>query len=239
MTPSRHPLRTTSRPVDVPFAVVAWVVAFFVGRALSVVVMLAAGVDDPDDAAIPTVFVAVAATWVAYLTGAWWASVQSGSGDVVRDYRVRFAPRDLVGVPLGALTQLVVLPLVYWPLVQLWPEAFSDDRLSRTAERLVDRAEGVGLVLLVLMVCVIAPIVEEVVYRGMLQGAFAARLDQKLALVAAALWFALIHFRPVEYPGLFVFGLVAGAGFVASGRLGLPIVTHVAFNATGLALVWG
>lgn len=238
VTSSRHPLRAADRPVDVPVAIVAWLVAFFVGQALSVIVLMVAGVDDPDEAAIPTLFVAVAATWIAYLSGAWWASRQSASGDLVRDYRLRFAPFDLVGVPLGVLTQLVVVPLVYRPLVELWPDAFSEDKLSENAERLVDRAEGVGIVLLVLMVCVFAPLVEEIIYRGMLQGAFAARVDAKIAVVAAASWFMLIHFRPVEYPGLFVFALVAGAGFATTGRLGLPIVTHVAFNVTGLVLAW-
>ena len=41
---------------------------------------------------------------------------------------------------------------------------------------------------------------------------------------------------PVEYPGLFVFGLVAGACLLVTGRLGMPIATHVAFNVTGLLL---
>lgn len=238
MTSSRHPLRTADRPVDVAVAIVAWLVAFFVGQALSVIVLMAAGVDDADEAAIPTLFVAVAATWIAYLTGAWWASRQGATGDLRRDYRLRWAAADLVGVPLGVLTQLVVIPLVYRPLVELWPDVFSDDKLAENAERLVDRADGIGVVVLVLMVCVCAPVVEEIVYRGMLQGAFAARFNTKLAVVAAASWFTLIHFRPVEYPGLFIFALVVGAGFAVSGRLGLPIVTHVAFNVTGLALAW-
>jgi membrane protease YdiL (CAAX protease family) len=238
VTSSRHPLRTAERPVDVPVAVTAWVVAFFVGQALSTIVFMAAGVEDADETPIPTLFVAVSATWISYLTGAWWASRRSGSGDMRRDYRLAFAPRDLVGVPLGILTQLVVLPLVYRPLVELWPDAFSDDKLSENAERLVDRADGFGIVLLVLMVCLFAPLVEEIVYRGMLQGAFAARFDTTIAVVAASLWFMLIHFRPVEYPGLFAFALVVGAGFAVTGRLGLPIVTHMAFNVTGLALAW-
>jgi membrane protease YdiL (CAAX protease family) len=238
VTPRRQPLRVASRPVDVPVAVLAWLVAFFVGQVVSVSVLAIGGADDPNDTSIQVLFIAVAATWVAYLAGAWWASVQSGSGRPVEDYGIRFAPVDLLGVPVGVLTQLVVLPLVYWPLVELWPDAFSDDKLSETAERLVDRADGVGVVLLVVMVCVCAPFVEEIVYRGMLQGSFAGRVDHKVAIVAAALWFAVIHFRPVEYPGLFVFGLVAGAGFAVTGRLGLPIATHVAFNVTGLVLAW-
>ena len=57
-----------------------------------------------------------------------------------------------------------------------------------------------------------------------------------LAWLVASAWFAVIHFRPVEYPGLFAFGLVAGACLLVTGRLGMSIATHVAFNVTGLLL---
>ena len=234
--PTQTPLRHAGQPVDVPVAVVTWLGAFLLGQILSSAVVAASGVDDVDDVAIATLFAAVAATWIAYLAGMWVASRRSGSGDFVEDYAVRFRAVDLVGVPIGVLTQLVVIPLVYVPLRELWPDTFSDDRLSETAEKLVDRASGPTIVLLVLMVCVGAPIVEELVYRGLLQGSFAARFNHLAAWVAASAWFALVHLRPVEYPGLFVFGLVAGACLLVTRRLGMSMATHVAFNATGVLL---
>lgn len=233
---SRTALRPSGRPIDVPVAVVTWLGAFLIGQIVSAAVLTASGVDDVDEIAIPTLFVAVAATWTAYLVGMWAASRRFGSGDFVEDYQVRFRAVDVVGVPIGVLTQLVVIPLVYLPLERVWPDTFSDDRLSETAEKLVDRASGATMVLLVLMVCVGAPVVEELVYRGLLQGSFAARFNQVLAWIAAAAWFALIHFRPVEFPGLFAFGLVAGACALATRRLGMSMATHVAFNVTGLLL---
>jgi uncharacterized protein len=233
---SRAPLRDAGRRVDVPIAVATWVIAFVVGQAVSAVILSSAGVDDADLVPIPTLFAGVAATWIAYLAGMWVASQRTASGDFVEDYRLCFAPIDLAGVPIGVLSQLVLVPLVYLPLSELWPDTFSEDRLSENAEKLVDRADGASMVLLVLMVCLFAPVVEELVYRGLLQSSFATRFDHVLALIMAAAWFAVIHFRPVEYPGLFVFGLVAGAGLLVTGRLGLPILTHVAFNVTGLLL---
>jgi membrane protease YdiL (CAAX protease family) len=233
---SRTPLRDTGRRIDLPVAVATWVAAFVVGQLVSSAIVASSDVDDLDLVPIPTLFAGVAATWVAYLVGLWAASQRSASGDFVEDYRVRFATVDLLGVPIGVLTQLVLVPLLYLPLSELWPDTFSEDRLSENAEKLVDRADGSSMVLLVLMVCVFAPVVEELVYRGLLQGSLAARFDQLLALVVAAAWFAVIHFRPVEYPGLFLFGLVAGAGLHLTGRLGMPILAHVAFNATGLLL---
>jgi uncharacterized protein len=53
-----------------------------------------------------------------------------------------------------------------------------------------------------------------------------------------AMLFALVHFRVVEYPGLFVFGLILGFCAMRTGRLGMSICAHVGFNLTGLILAW-
>ncbi len=38
-------------------------------------------------------------------------------------------------------------------------------------------------------------------------------------------------------PGLFVIGIVLGVAAVRTGRLGMAVLIHMAFNATGLVLV--
>jgi membrane protease YdiL (CAAX protease family) len=82
-----------------------------------------------------------------------------------------------------------------------------------------------------------APIVEEIVYRGSLQTRLVQGFGISVGVFVTALLFALIHLAPVEIPGLFVFALVLGIARQKTGALGLPIVTHLAFNATGLSLV--
>lgn len=233
---TRTPMRQAGRAIDVPVAVATWGAAFLVGQFISTIIYASSGAERTEDLAIPTLFVGVLAAWIAYLAGLYVASRKHGTGDPVEDYAIRARPIDLLGVPIGVLAQLVLVPVVYLPLSRIWPDTFTDERLSETAEDLVDRAGGATMVLLVLMLCVGAPIVEELVYRGLLQRSFAARFDHVLAWIAASAWFAVIHFRPVEYPGLFAFGLVAGACLFATGRLGMPIAAHVAFNATGLLL---
>ena len=65
----------------------------------------------------------------------------------------------------------------------------------------------------------------------------AGRLTGALApSVMVAALFALVHFSPIEYPGLFAFGLILGTCALRTGRLGMPILAHLAFNATGLLL---
>ncbi len=233
---TRSGMRQAGRPIDVSVAVVTWVIAFVAGQFLSLAIVATSGETDQDLVPIPTLFAAVAATWVAFLVGTYVASKRAGSGDVRTDLGMRVRPIDVIGLPIGVLAQLVLVPLIYLPLRGVWPDTFTDSKLSETADKLADRASGGSMVLLVLMVCVGAPIVEEIVYRGLLQRSFSARTSQVVAWLIVAAWFALIHFRPIEYPGLFAFGLVTGACLMLTDRLGMSWATHIGFNVTGLLL---
>src|SRR5690606_29357745 len=93
---------------------------------------------------------------------------------------------------------------------------------------------GAWMVLLVVVVVIGAPLVEELFYRGLLQRSLARRVDDKVAVVAVAAGFAFIHLRPVEFPGLLAFGLVLGVCTMITGRISMGIAAHLAFNATGL-----
>ncbi|MEY3575847.1 MAG: hypothetical protein RLZZ88_990, partial [Actinomycetota bacterium] len=102
---------------------------------------------------------------------------------------------------------------------------------------LYDSANGIWLVVLFVIVVLGAPIVEELVYRGFLQAGLQGRFNDIVALVVTAVWFTVVHGRVAEFPGLFAFALVLGTCFLVTKRLGLPFVAHLAFNATGLALL--
>lgn len=220
-------------------AALAWLAAWVGAQLLVTLVLTVAG--EPSDgfpSSIRILGAALFASWVAYLAMLWVVTDRVGSGDFRADYAVSFDLRDLVAVPVGVLTQLVVVPVVYVPLRAVWSDTFSQDRLEERTRDLVEVAGDQSLLLLALLVVVGAPVVEELVYRGLLQRSFAARISEPLALVAASLWFAVIHFRVLELPGLFVAGLVFGACLLVTGRLGTAIVAHAAFNATALLVVW-
>ena len=221
-----------------PVAAAVWVCGWLVAQVIAVVVMSIAGYEDVDEAAIWVLFVSQCLGWTAFIGGLAFASRATGTGSFAEDYSARAKPIDVLGVPLGVLTQLVVLPIVYLPLDHIWPDTFNDDKLSETAKELVDRASGGAAVLLVLMVCVGAPLVEELVYRGMIQGSLASRFSPMIALVVASAFFMLIHFKPVEYPGLLAAGLVFGGCMLVTGRIGPAVAAHVGFNVTGLILAY-
>jgi membrane protease YdiL (CAAX protease family) len=242
---AQHSIRSAIRPsatpapVDVNVAVVTFVLAWVAAQILSsLVVGLFGGGSSIADTSIGVIAAALIAAWSAYLAGMWFASRRGGSGDPIEDYGISFAPIDAIGLGIGVLSQLVLIELVYLPLEAIWPDTFTDDRLQENAKELVDQAGGASTLVLVLLIVVGAPFVEELFYRGLLQRSLAARFNDSIVLVGVAALFAMVHFRPVEYPGLFAFGLVVGTCALLTGRLGMAIVTHMAFNATGLVLAW-
>jgi membrane protease YdiL (CAAX protease family) len=225
--------------IGVGQAAAVWLAAWLVGNVLGSAVIVATGYKSASEAPVWVTMVLALSLWTPMLAGLWMLSIRLGRGSFADDYGLRFKLVDLVGVPVGVLSQLVVVRLVYWPLERGWPQTFSRSHVERNARDLYDRAHGGWLLGLVAVVVIGAPFVEELMYRGLLQGALVRRLNDAVAVVAVAAFFALIHFRWVELPGLFVFGLILGVCALRTGRLGMGIVAHMAFNATGLLLVAG
>jgi uncharacterized protein len=223
-------------------AIATWAVGWGVGMVLIAPSVLAAFGVDGDDYTVVQLAAATGAAWLVMIAALAFASRRYGAGhprhDFVEHYGLRFRPIDLVGVPVGVVGQLAIVPLVYVPLRAIWSDTFSTSELEERARDLADKASGWAIVLLVIVVVIGAPLVEELVYRGLLQRSMSARLGVVPGLAIMSIWFALMHPTPVEWPGLAVAGALFGAGLALTGRLGPSILTHAAFNATGLILAF-
>lgn len=231
------PTRADASPIEPAPAIAAWAVSWIVGPFLLASLAVVAIDGDADDPSIAAIAVASAAGWLAFAGALWWTSRSRGTGDVLADLAVRVRPIDVLAAPAGVLLQLVVVPLAYVPLRHYWPDTFSNDQIEERARDLADKAHGFTTVVLVLVVVVGAPIVEELVYRGLLQRSVARAAGGLPALVVVSLWFAAIHFQPVELVGLFLAGMLFGGCTLLTGRIGPGMIAHAAFNAAGLALV--
>jgi membrane protease YdiL (CAAX protease family) len=222
------------RPIDAPTAAATFLGAWLVAQIIaSLIVVALHGSDRGTDPSFGVTTLALFGAWTTYLVAMWLASQRAGSGSMVADYGLRFRPIDVVGLGVGVLCSLVLIRIVYLPLEALWPATFSEARLNENAQDLVDSASG-STWMVVAVVVIGAPVMEELFYRGLLQRSMASRYNDWLAVVGVAALFALVHFRPIEIPGLFVIGLVFGFAALRTGRLGMGIMIHTGFNATGI-----
>jgi len=144
-----------------------------------------------------------------------------------------------VGLAIGLITQLLLVPLLYWPL-----ESFiNQEELEEPARNLIALANTpIEVAALVLMVVVGAPLAEEIAFRGLL---FRGILDMEsghrfsvaVAVVASSAIFAAFHLQLLQFPGLFTIGAIAALGLYRTGRLGTAIWIHIGFNATAVVAV--
>ena len=156
------------------------------------------------------------------------------------------APPKSFAMGLGWL--LVALPMVYsaGSIAVLIQEACTGreitDRLAHPTLKLLAENHGnvwawaTGLVAIVL-----APIQEELVFRGFLQTALLRLLGRPwLSILVASLVFAAAHIgADMPWYGIapvFVLGLAMGFAFERTRMLGTSVAMHVGFNALNVAM---
>jgi membrane protease YdiL (CAAX protease family) len=213
-------------------AVIGWIAALVFSQITLSAVLVVTGIADTDDLSIGALTLANSGLWVGFVGCAWFVSRFKGSGlGFVRDLGLRIRAIDVpVGLAWGAATQLAIIPLLYVPVFLLTDTTVED--LSGPANDLGDRATGVvGGVLLVVFVAVLAPLAEEIFWRGVALRAIERRFGRWPAIVGSGMLFSASHFQPVGFLGLSAIGIVLGYLTIRYERLGPAIAAHMAFNA--------
>jgi membrane protease YdiL (CAAX protease family) len=148
--------------------------------------------------------------------------------------RLRTAPKDL---GLAFLTLLAVWPLVLaaMSLTILVTRELSGHEYQvpqHEALKMMTEYPARPLqVLLVVMAVVVAPIVEEMLFRGLFQTTIRSYLQRPWpAIVLTSILFASVHPYASHWPSLFVLALGLGYSYEKSGSLLRSIFMHALFN---------
>jgi hypothetical protein len=152
--------------------------------------------------------------------------------------RIRTVPQDLAH---AFLTLLGIWPLVaaMMSLTILIMRTLNQDFEVPQHEALQVITQSGSLPLQVLMVVLavaIAPVVEEMLFRGLFQTMIRSYLGRPWPSIAiAAILFAAIHQNPEHWPALFVLALGLGYSYEKSGSLLRAIFMHAMFNGISIA----
>ena len=92
--------------------------------------------------------------------------------------------------------------------------------------------------LIAVSACVIAPITEEVLFRGTFYPMLARGFGRGPAAFACALLFGLVHDTITDVPGLTVLALCFTLAYEVTGSLLVPIFMHATFNGLSLLVMW-
>jgi membrane protease YdiL (CAAX protease family) len=98
---------------------------------------------------------------------------------------------------------------------------------------------AISVVLTVVSMVVLAPIIEEIVFRGLLFGALAPRIGVLASALITALLFGAVHGDVVLFPALAALGFIAALAYAATGNLTVAIALHAINNSLGAAVLIG
>ncbi len=224
-------LRGTYLP-DADWSITDTVIVFLGGIIGSVVGLALAEAFDPSD--FVRIAVGLVTQAVASLGIAAYLSVRRGSGDWERDFGLRVHPRDAAWLAAGLGLQLAVA-LVVAPLVELLgPDDPPQQGIADIAQELDG---GLNALVFLFLVVVVAPLVEEIVFRGMLLSRLRRSMGPWPAITTSAAVFAAIHLLDPNaifaVPGLFLIGIALGWAALRYGNLSVPIFLHAGVNLTG------
>ncbi len=122
-----------------------------------------------------------------------------------------------------APTLYLVVTLVLSSLPEAWMESYAEAAAS------LDNPGVVSFIATAL----VAPVAEEVVFRGLMLSRLRRAMPGWLALVLSAAIFGVCHGHPVWITYAFLLGLVFGGMTLRSGSILPSMLAHMMFNGTG------
>jgi membrane protease YdiL (CAAX protease family) len=171
----------------------------------------------------------------------WLLTTRKGTGSFPRDFGLTVRLADWWAVFAGMGLQIGVA-LMLFPLIQL---LYPDGPPQQEVATLTSESRGVFEVVLVfVVVAVLAPVLEEMIFRGMLLSRLTRSMSGPWAVVVTSAAFASIHLLDpsaiAAVPGLFIIGVILGFQALRRGNLSLAILTHAGVNLTAaILLVFG
>jgi membrane protease YdiL (CAAX protease family) len=138
----------------------------------------------------------------------------------------------------------VGLQLVWFPGLILLQDAHGTVA-RQEAVQIASHSTGLGIPLIVVTVGILAPVAEELLYRGALLRSLLRKTSSGWAVFLSAAIFGLVHFADpsigtlIAFPAILSLGLVSGYQATKTGDLSNSMMLHIGFNILSVVdLLW-
>ncbi len=132
----------------------------------------------------------------------------------------------LIGLLISFLMLFLLEQIDY---EKLMTEIFGEGQQA-AVESLLSASSPLMLATIGILAVIAAPIGEEILFRGMLQGATKKYTGTIFAIITSSLFFALVHGHATNLFPLFVVGAILAIVYEISGSLWASITLHALFN---------
>ena len=174
--------------------------------------------------------------WAA-LALVFWAAGRDGSR---AGQRLGLDPSWGHAAGMGLWSYLAIIPFIFGAAI-LWKGMLHGWGFHPAPQSFLDvlRGNPHGLLkfYLVFTAVALAPVSEELLFRGLLMPFLARRTGLAISITVSAALFALLHFNLAAFLPIFLLGLALGGVYVLTGRIAASIMLHTLFNGVNLALL--
>ncbi len=139
--------------------------------------------------------------------------------------RKQFAPASALYILWGYLL-LMAIGVLIDPIVSLFPDSYAQ----------LQEAMDMPLWSLVLLTVIAAPLLEEVLFRGIIMSDLRAKYGTFVAIIVSAAIFGVIHINVVQVIAAFFSGIVLGYIFHISGSIWSVVSVHMLNNLTSVVI---
>ncbi len=144
----------------------------------------------------------------------------------------RISPAATIGIAIGVMAVSYIFNYIY--ATYIFPDVNIQAVTRDFFAALPDTAGNA--VLLFVAVAIVAPIAEELVFRGFLQNSLMQHMPAWGAIGIASIIFGAIHFDPYAFPVLVLMGAAFGYLYHRTGSMRVNIAAHVLNNALAISI---
>ena len=155
------------------------------------------------------------------------------------DLRQPFAKPN--GWAFWGIIGIFLAPAAVFLSSTLWEALGAEDLQARgTADAIsqILTLDGVTFASLFTTTAILAPLLEETVFRGFLLPSLSKAMPTPLAVLLSSVAFGLVHFSPRDTPQLTALGILLGFSYIRSKNLLTPMMIHGTWNGTVLTILY-
>lgn len=237
------PVEAAARPFPTIWKSIGWIVLYFLLQGVCTAALLVAGVGGADPSNLDTAASnPIVIMWGLVLAAAvqlflMWLYLR-------RESRIHLLGLDSfghmpalrsVGLAVGLIIAAMAFNFVY--ATYLIPGTGMQKEMSEIIASIP--RTPVNIIAGFFAIAIAAPLVEELLFRGLLQNALAKKMPIWGAILLSSLVFAAVHLQPYAIPGLMSLSIAFGYLYHRTGSLRMNILLHMANNAAALLLTQG
>jgi membrane protease YdiL (CAAX protease family) len=159
--------------------------------------------------------------WPDVVTGRAYLTEKVKPTQVLASVAAMIGSLGLINLWIGLLTALQE----QIPMIRDWMNEYLDSVNAVSTED--------NYFWLIFGICLVTPIVEELIFRGVIQGELRKAMPEWAAIIIQAVIFAAYHLQPIQSSYVLLPGLLLGFAYASSRSIRVPIIMHCVFNFLG------